>query len=456
LDFFKQGFPVAVDRVGSGFLSLQSITTMRPHYIKIDRVLVHNLNANQYHNQMISSMVDYAHSIGAKVIAQGVETELELIAVLGLGVDCAQGYLFAKPSPIPEQLSPGNRKLIQECKKKISTKRPAETSLSVSIGEIIEYCPTIEPRELVSKAEFILTSEKAEGIVVTRDGKPVGLLMKNKLYFQLGTKYGVSLYHNRPVDLVMDKNPLVVDAGLPLDAVSHLAMGRANDSKYDFIIVTENDQYVGSVSITHLLNNVTNLQVRCATNANPLTGLPGNLLIDQKLKSMVEKGVPFAVLYVDLDNFKAFNDKYGFEHGDKALLLTADILRASVDRLCLKEAFLGHVGGDDFVIITGPEEIEALCKAIIQRFDSEIIKLYDPKDLRKGVIIVRNRRGRLDRFPIMTVSIGVAHTLYRNFTNYLEIGGIAAVLKKRAKEIKGSTFVVDQRKPADSHQRNMT
>lgn len=446
MDFFKQGIPLAIDKVGSGFSSLESIANMRPQYIKIDRLLVHNLNANQYHSQMIASMVDYAHSIGVQVIAQGVETAPELTAVLSLGVDCAQGYLFAKPSPVPEKLSPANCDLIRECKTKRNDRHPPETILSVPVGDIIEYCPAIEPRDLVSGAELILNSEKVEGVVVTTNNIPVGLLMKNKLYFRLGTKYGVSLYHNRPVELIMDKNPLVVDAGLPLDTVSHLAMGRAVDSKYDFIIVTQNDQYAGIVSITHLLNNVTNLQVRCATNANPLTGLPGNLLIDQKLKSMVEKNQPFAMLYVDLDNFKAFNDKYGFEHGDKALLLTADILRSCVDRICRQDAFLGHIGGDDFVIITHPEKMDELCTAIIRHFDAEIVNLYDPKDLELGVIIARNRRGRLERFPIMTISIGVAHTLFRNFSNYLEIGGIAAPLKNKAKDTKGSTYVIDQRK----------
>lgn len=448
LDFFKQGFPLAIDKIGSGFLSLQAIAAVRPHYIKIDRVLIHNLSANPYHIQMIASMVDYAHSIGVKVIAQGVETALELTAVLTLGVDCAQGYLFAKPSPTPEKLSSACRQLLQECKNNLdSRKRHAETILSVSIGEIIEYCPTLEPKDLVSKAELLLTSEKAEGIVITSDDTPVGLLMKNKLYFRLGTKYGVSLYHNRPVDLIMDKNPLVVDAGLPLDTVSHLAMSRTIDNKYDFIIVTQNDLYIGIVSITHLLNNVTNLQVRCATNANPLTGLPGNLLIDQKLKTMVANDLPFAVLYVDLDNFKAFNDKYGFEHGDKALLMTAAILRSCVDSLCRQEAFLGHIGGDDFVIITHPEEIDRLCTEIIRRFDTQIAGLYDPADLEAGAIAVKNRHGRLERFPIMTISIGVTHTLFRQFSNYLEIGPIAAALKNKAKIAKGSTYAVDQRKP---------
>lgn len=341
LDFFKQGFSIAIDGTGSGFSSLQSITSMRPDYIKIDRLLVHNLNANQYHIKLIAAMVEYAHSVGATVIAQGVETDLELISVMKMGVDYAQGYLFAKPMPIPEKLSATTCELIQECKRKISKKRPVETGWSVSIGEIIEYCPTIQPQDLVKKAERIIASEKAEGIVVVNNAKPVGLLMKNKLYFQLGTRYGVALYQNRPVELVMDKNPLLVDADLPLDAVSHLAMSRANDSKYDFIIVTQNDEYAGIVSITHLLNNVTNLQVRCATNANPLTGLPGNLLVDQKLKSRVEKKVPFAVLYMDLDNFKAFNDKYGFEHGDKALLLTSEILKCCVDQVCRQDVFLG-------------------------------------------------------------------------------------------------------------------
>lgn len=108
--------------------------------------------------------------------------------------------------------------------------------------------------------------------------------------------------------------------------------------------------------------------------------------------------------------------------------------------------FPGHIGGDDFVIIVSPEEIDAVCTAIIERFDTAIVQLYDPEDLKKGAIVIKNRRGILERFPIMTISIGVTHTLYDHFTNYLEIGGIVATLKKRAKEIVGSSYVVDQRR----------
>lgn len=446
-DFFKQGFPIAIDGVGTGFSSLQSISSLRPSYLKIDRSLVHNANANQYHAKLISVMADYGRSIGAKVIAQGVETEQELSAVMKLGLNYAQGYLFAKPAPAPGQLSPAVCELIQECKKKIRRKPDLDIALGMSVGEIVEYGPVVESGTLVNQAEALLLTEKAGGIVVLSQNKPIGLLMKNRLYFQLGTRYGLSLYHSRPVDLVMDKNPLVVDAGLPLDSVSHLAMSRADDNKYDFIVVTQSDEYAGVVSIPHLLNNMTNLQVRCATNANPLTGLPGNLMIDLKLKALVEKKLLFAVFYVDLDNFKAFNDKYGFERGDQALLLTAEILRSCVDRVCRQESFLGHIGGDDFVIIVHPEEIDSLGQAIIQQFDREISALYDPQDLARGFILVNNRYRQPERFPVMTISIGVVHTLCRGFSNYLEIGGIAAALKKQAKEIEGSTYVVDQRRP---------
>ncbi|MDR3565660.1 MAG: cache domain-containing protein [Negativicutes bacterium] len=313
------------------------------------------------------------------------------------------------------------------------------------IGDISHQTPYVNGDLLVVDVKKRLHNEQWQGMVVVEDRKPIGLVMRDVLNFQLSGQYGASLYYGRPVRVIMDENPLIVASDVSLEQVAEAAGNRPEAKLYDLIIVTENGEYHGTVSVMELLSHISDLRIQLAANANPLTGLPGNILIDQKLKSLVEKGSPFAVLYVDLDNFKAFNDKYGFEHGDKALLLTADILKSSVARTCQQEFFLGHIGGDDFIVISSPAEIDALCTAIIQQFDREIVQLYNPIDLEKGAIVIQNRRGRLERFPIMTVSIGVAHTLHHHFTNYLEIAEIAAVLKKKAKAMKGSTYMIDQR-----------
>ncbi len=316
-----------------------------------------------------------------------------------------------------------------------------------TIGGIAGRSPSVSGEKTVAEVKDLFPAGTLQGIVVTEEQRPVGLVMKNELYYLLGSRYGVPLYYNRPVRALMDKAPLIVDAGLSLEAVSHQAMARQEDKQYDLIIVTKDGRYWGTVSIIDLLRHITDRQIRTAANANPLTGLPGNLAITERLQNLVHANEPFAVLYVDIDNFKAFNDKYGFEHGDNALRLTGSILQQAITALSDGHAdFLGHIGGDDFIIISRPEKAEALCQSVIARFDREIRGLYAPDDLARGYITIPNRRGIDENFPVTTLSIAVIDNCDRRFANYLEIGEIAAQLKSKAKAMPGSVYLTDRRK----------
>lgn len=317
----------------------------------------------------------------------------------------------------------------------------------LSIGDIVRHSPAVTRKTLVSDVEPLLTDENSQAVVIVEERKPIGLLMRNQLYFQLGAQYGVSLYYRRPVELVMDRQPLIVDAALSLEIVSKMVMSRDTTKVYDLVIIIRDGLYLGTVSIIHLLQHLTDLKIRYAANANPLTGLPGNMVIEDKLKTIIAQQLPFSILYIDLDNFKAFNDKYGFERGDKAILLTASILSSCINHhKGIERDFLGHIGGDDFVILTQPERAEAICDAIIQDFDWEIPNLYAQTDRERGYIIMPNRRGQVESYPIMSISIAVVDNQNRRFANYLEIGEMAADVKKRAKAIGGSIWVSERRR----------
>jgi diguanylate cyclase (GGDEF)-like protein len=316
-----------------------------------------------------------------------------------------------------------------------------------TIGDVSGQSPAVSGEKTVSEVKDLFPAGTLQGIVVTEEQRPVGLVMKNELYYLLGSRYGVPLYYNRPIRAVMDKDPLIVDAGLSLEAVAHQAMARQEAKQYDLIIVTKGGRYLGTVSIIELLRHITDRQIRMAANANPLTGLPGNLTITERLKKLVQENVPFAVLYIDIDNFKAFNDRYGFEHGDNALRLAGALLNQALTACSDGHAdFLGHIGGDDFIIISRPEKADALCQSIIARFDREFPSLYAPADLARGFITVPNRRGVEEKYPITTLSIAVVVSSERRFTNYLEIGEIAAQLKNKAKSMEGSVYLTNRRK----------
>lgn len=187
-------------------------------------------------------------------------------------------------------------------------------------------------------------------------------------------------------------------------------------------------------------------RVEVDASLSPLTRLPGNLAIEAELRRRIESRSPFAVLYLDLDNFKAFNDVYGFTHGDEAIVVIASAAVDVVRRRGTHLDFVGHIGGDDFLIVTEPALAEEIAREIIDVFDRDIRKLYTAHDLRQGYIETRDRRGTLNRFPIMSLSIAIISTERRKLTNYAEIGEAAAELKRYAKSIGGSVYVNEKRR----------
>jgi diguanylate cyclase (GGDEF)-like protein len=178
---------------------------------------------------------------------------------------------------------------------------------------------------------------------------------------------------------------------------------------------------------------------------SPLTGLPGNVRIESEIEARVKAQDTFAILYVDLDHFKSFNDHYGFMRGDQVIQWTARLLQDIALELAGPSAFVGHVGGDDFVLICDASLVERVAEAIIQRFDAGAAEQYDDADRALGYIEVTNRRGEIQRFPLISVSIGVASTERRSFSHYAEVVAVATEMKSFTKGTAGSSWAVDRR-----------
>jgi len=179
---------------------------------------------------------------------------------------------------------------------------------------------------------------------------------------------------------------------------------------------------------------------------SPLTGLPGNVQIQAELKKRIMKKDEFAVLYFDLDNFKAYNDTYGFLNGDEILKFTAKVITKNIHNSESINAFVGHIGGDDFVGIVSKDEYERICQDIILEFDKGILGYINEEDIERGYIEVANRRGIIEEFPLISISIGVVEIDKGRFRNTLEIGEVGAQVKHVAKTTMGSTYAVNRRK----------
>jgi PleD family two-component response regulator len=179
--------------------------------------------------------------------------------------------------------------------------------------------------------------------------------------------------------------------------------------------------------------------------ASPLTGLPGNRAIEETIEARIQGDLKFAVLYVDLDDFKAYNDRYGFVKGSEVIKLTTEVILEAVDKYGNEEDFVGHIGGDDFIVVTEMERAPLITQEIIRFFDARIPAHYEAEDREKGFIISTNRMGKISKFPIMTISVAIVHNSYRIIDHPGKVAQIAAELKKYAKSMEGSNYVFDRR-----------
>lgn len=196
-----------------------------------------------------------------------------------------------------------------------------------------------------------------------------------------------------------------------------------------------------------LLSRIRNTLVRIERNrsASPLTGLPGNLEIQREIDSRIAKNKPYAVIYADLDNFKAYNDVYGFSKGDMIIKMTADMMTEQVRLYGNPDDFVGHIGGDDFVLITTPDKIDAICREIISNYDAFVPQLFTKEDLERGYIQTTSRRGDVEKFPLTSISLAAVTNERRSYESNLQLAAVAGEMKKKVKEQAGSSYLVDQR-----------
>lgn len=192
--------------------------------------------------------------------------------------------------------------------------------------------------------------------------------------------------------------------------------------------------------------NLTLCRAMRALDANPLSKLPGNTSIIQRIQQLMDQEQDFALAYCDLDYFKSYNDRYGFSRGDEILMMTARLIVNTIKGFAGVQSFVGHVGGDDFVFILPVDKVEEACQRIIAAFDDIVPHFYDPEDRRRGHIRSTDREGNVRTFPLMAVSIAVVLNEQARLKHYGEASAIAMALKKKAKENPKSCYVIDRRK----------
>ncbi|WP_274366131.1 GGDEF domain-containing protein [Paenibacillus thermotolerans] len=431
-----QGYQIAIDDAGAGYSSLQAIVELQPDFIKIDRSLIQNIHTDHVKQGLLDIFITFAGKMNIKLIAEGIELEDELTKLVRMGVHYGQGYLLGRPDPCL-------RPIREETKVHLDKQRKLQPAPEAAwtIGDLINGTVFFQADTPVSEvAVHFKQNPKDMGVVIVSGDIPAGLVMREKLFQQLAGLYGVPLYWNRPISNLMDASPLIVDEREPVEAVSQMAMSREIDKLYDFVVITSAGKMAGVATIRSILECISSIRMERAKTANPLTGLPGNSEIMRTMNRYLLGKEKFSVIYADLDFFKWYNDKHGFQRGDRLLQYTADVLLHSVTVCGAKEDFVGHVGGDDFIIISRCDDTEKLCLEIIRRFESGVADFYEEE-----IRFVEDRHGNSIDASGVSVSLAVIVCTepHSNITSE-QISVTAANLKKRAKSHIGSIYCKEE------------
>jgi len=436
----KNGFKIAIDNYGSGFLSLKMISEIAPFMVKIDKSLIKKIDSTPKKQRLLKAIISYCHSINTLVAAECIETKEELEVLCMMKLDYGQGFFLAKPGNKIIACSNKGIEIIQALNSQTFSNQTSDNF----IGALNQYVEPISQDEIVyNVVKRFKSTLNLMAIPIISSSSPVGIIHKTKLFFTLGQRFGYDLYIKRSVKNVLE-TATVFEADTPIEEVSKYVINRDENTIYDAIIITKNGAYIGMVKVHHILEHITEQKIKLATQSNPLTGLPGNNLIEEAIESRLNVNQEFAVMYFDLDHFKPFNDSFGFEQGDKIIRFTAKVIKDCVDEWDSR-GFVGHVGGDDFVAVCRAQGIEELCMNIVDQFDKGVARFHDEETIEKGFYKSISRSGEVKEFPPVSISIAVVSTIYRAFKSFGHIASVASEVKKKAKGIKGSSYYIDQR-----------
>lgn len=439
LDYCKnQNYKIAIDDAGSGYSGLNRICNIKPDYIKLDIGLIRNIDKDVTKQALVKSMCEFSKLSGSFLIAEGIETEEELKVLIKLGVDYGQGYFIQRPNP---HIIPIKNDVV-ELIKNLNIKENDQYGHNISnicIGTISKKIQTLSPNVLVSDVDNIFKENlNLFGICIVEDKKVLGVVTRNSFYSKLGWQYGYSLYSSKPISLIMQKDYLNVNCNMPIDRVIKVAMARSKESLYDHVTVLKDSKYYGIVTIKDLIEKTIEIKVNNARHSNPLTGLPGNIVIEQNIEKAIHSNENYCVLYFDIDNFKAYNDAYGFENGD--VIIKA--LSTAISKNLRSEEFIGHIGGDDFISVLPYWDVDNICENIIKNFESLAHKCYDEKDLKNGYITSQNRHGVVERFPLVSVSIAGLTNRSKKHQSVYEVAKESSCIKKECKQKMGSCYSI--------------
>ncbi|MBC3809459.1 GGDEF domain-containing protein [Undibacterium seohonense] len=448
LHYRQMGFEIAIDDLGEGFSSLRLWSELHPEFVKIDMHFIHGIDKDAVKQQFVRSIQGIAEKSGSRVVAEGIETQAELITLRDLGIAFGQGYHIAKPHANPAKAisaEVAKALLVKQYKK---TAPPVANENIVTIKNIIKSPPFITSSTLNNEVEnLFLADPKLKIIPVVDKQIPVGIINRHAMIDRFSRPFQRELYGKKPCSVFMDNKPLIVEQNTSLQQVSHMIVEADPEHLINGIIVVENGQYTGLATGPDLMREITKMQIDAARYANPLTQLPGNVPINQQIDRLLQEHSTFFACYCDLDHFKPFNDVYGYQRGDEVIQMTSKVIAQQCD---INKDFVGHIGGDDFIVLFQSDDWEHRCRKILQNFAEAISEFYSIEDRDRGGYISEDRQGKKVFYPLISLSLGVIRANAGTYASHHQIAVAAADAKKQAKRLFGNSLFIDRRRETNS------
>jgi diguanylate cyclase (GGDEF)-like protein len=395
-----QGFKVALDDFGSGHSGFELLYHSEPDAVKIDKFLVRNIKQYSKNRLFCTEIIKLAHIRGAIVIAEGIETKEEFYTLKELGCDLMQGFFIQKPSKVKELTSTIEH--IKELSEE--DKRASDSDVSHIINQLLWLDTVLNTESINSVVEKFQKDEKTVFFpIVDADMHPIGLITEKSLRRYIYSQYGLQIIQNQTAGKYAVTCP-IADINTPLEDILDMF---AHHDELEGVIITKEFRYKGFLTAKSLINALNEKNLKVARDQNPLTKLPGNAIITEFIqKATTDAENEYLLAYLDLDNFKPFNDKFGFRQGDRAIMLFADTMK---DEMSGFKHFLGHIGGDDFFIGFKAEDgnlldFEETLKMAIKKFAQNAESFYSKEDRKAGFIAAKDRFGITREFALLSAS----------------------------------------------------
>lgn len=440
----SMGFEIGMDDVGEGFSSLRLWSELRPEYVKIDMHFIQGINQDPVKLQFVHSLQQIAEKSGCKgVIAEGIETHAEMMIIKDLGIAFGQGYHVARPNSIPPKSLPEISKVLKQGGITVYPQTGTTSFKSISAAKLLVKVTPVTPKtshEIVY--QMFVADPNLNAVPVVENGLPVGIINRTSLIDRFARPFRRELMGRKACAVSMDSTPLVVDVNMSVQELSQRIVEAGRHYLSDGFIITDKGEYVGMGTGHDLMREITQMQINAARYANPLTQLPGNVPISEHIDRLLESRVPFCACYCDIDNFKPFNDVYGYRKGDDMIQMAASIL---VDACDPERDFVGHIGGDDFVCLFQSDDWELRCSLVLLRFSQEANLLFNEEHVRDNGYSSEDRQGNKVFHPLSTLSIGVVAVEPGAYGSHQDIAAALSEAKKLAKRTEGNSIFIERR-----------